>query len=70
KTRFAADNAERMISADIDHLEVDTTRIDGARMFRLAESVGAIIVDQQIKDGLEADGFDSLTFMQPEQWVG
>lgn len=70
KTHFAADSPERMISADIDHLELDAARIGGARMFRLAESVGAIIVDQQIKDGLEADGFDSLTFMQPEQWVG
>lgn len=70
QTRFAPGSPERMISADIDHLVVAPDRIAGAHMFRLGESVSAIVVDQQVRDGLIAAGFDTLSFLPADQWVG
>lgn len=70
QTQFAPGSPDRMISADIDHLVIDPSRVAGAHMFRLGESVSAIVVDEQVKSGLEAAGFDTLTFLPPDQWVG
>ncbi len=58
-----------MSSADIDHLAIDPARTQGARMFRLAESVSAIVVDHTLKDGLEAAGFKTLSFLSDADWV-
>jgi len=69
-TRFSPGNTDRVVSADIDHLVIDPARVAGARMFRLAESVSAIVIDQQVRDALEAAGFTSLSFLLPEQWAG
>ena len=58
-----------MSSADIDHLAIDPARTQGARMFRLAESVSAIVVCSTVKDGLEAAGLNTLSFLSDADWV-
>lgn len=70
KTVHAPGSTDRMIAADIDHLEVDPAHVGGAHMFRLAESVSAIVVREAIRGGLLAAGFTSLTFLRPEEWAG
>lgn len=69
RTQYAPDTTERMSSADIDHLAIDPARTQGARMFRLAESVSAIVVCSTLKDGLEAAGFNTLSFLSDADWV-
>lgn len=69
RTQYAPDTTERMSSADIDHLAIDPARTQGARMFRLAESVSAIVVCSTVKDGLEAAGFNTLSFLSDADWV-
>ncbi|NOK21586.1 imm11 family protein [Corallococcus carmarthensis] len=70
KTRFAAGGKERTGSADIDSLAVDLDKTRGALMFRLAESVNAIVVHASVKDAIEAAGISTLTFLEPEDWAG
>ncbi|WP_147441763.1 imm11 family protein [Corallococcus exercitus] len=70
RTRFAPGVKERMGSADIDSLAVDLDMARGALMFRLAESVNAIVVHARVKDAIEAAGISTLTFLEPEDWAG
>jgi len=70
KTQFFAGSRERMISADIDSLAVDGDKARGALMFRLAESVNAVIVHESVKNAIEGAGIDTLTFIEPEDWAG
>jgi hypothetical protein len=61
---------ERMISMDFDSVVIDEQATRGALMFRLAESVNAIVVHEKVKQHLEASGIDTLTFIPPEEWAG
>ncbi|MCX9156605.1 hypothetical protein OPU71_10775 [Niveibacterium sp. 24ML] len=69
-TRYAPGSTDRLISADIDHLIIDPEKVAGGKMFRLAESVSAILVSEDVKTVIEATGISTLTFMPPETWVG
>jgi hypothetical protein len=69
KSRFDP-ATEPLISRDFDALAVDENATRGALMFRLAESVNAIMVHENIKKHLEAGGIDTLTFVPPDQWGG
>ncbi|RKG93161.1 imm11 family protein [Corallococcus terminator] len=69
-TRFAPGTKERTVSADIDSLAIDPARALGARMFRLAESVNAILVHAAVKEAIESAGISTLTFLAPEDWAG
>lgn len=69
-TQFASEVSERKVSADIDSLVVDTGKTRGALMFRLAESVNAVLVHASVRDAIEAAGIDTLTFLEPEDWAG
>lgn len=70
KTQVAATSTEQMISMDIDSLAIDEARARGALLFRLAESVNAIIVHESVKAHIEAQGIDTLTFIEPQDWAG
>lgn len=59
-----------LISVDFDSLVIDEGKTRGALMFRLAESVNAIVVHESVKNVIEAAGIDTLTFIPPEEWVG
>lgn len=59
-----------MISVDFDSLVIDENRTRGALMFRLAEAVNGIVVHESVKQGIEASGIDTLTFIPPEKWAG
>jgi hypothetical protein len=59
-----------LIDVDFDGLTIDSNKAFGLLMFRLAESTNAIVVHQKVKDHLLAKGFDMLTFMKPEEWIG
>lgn len=54
-----------VIDVDFDSLVVDEKRARGALMFRLAESVNAILVHERLRDHLIASGFNDLEFLEP-----
>jgi len=53
-----------------DSVVIDPKSAHEALMFRLAESVNAIVVHEKVKKYLEEHGIDTLTFIPPEQWAG
>jgi len=69
-SRYDATVPERMISMDFDSVVIDPKATRDALMFRLAESVNAIVVHEKVKQHLEANGIDTLTFIVPEDWAG
>jgi hypothetical protein len=53
-----------------DKVVLDKLAPRGALMFRLAESVNAILVHESVKKRVESSGIDTLTWVPPEQWAG
>ena len=70
KSKVAPSNKDRMISMDLDSVSIDENATRGALLFRLAESVNAIVVHEKVKEQLEAAGINTLTFIEPENWAG
>jgi hypothetical protein len=52
---------------DFDALVVDESKARGLLMFRLAESVNAVLVHEKVKDRLTQAGFDDLAFNIPAE---
>ena len=59
-----------MIDADFDRLVIDESRAAGFKLFRLAENVSAIIVDDEIRRRVEESGIPGLIFYESGEWSG
>jgi hypothetical protein len=59
-----------MIDVDFESLAVDTNAMPGLLMFRLAESVNAIIVHRAVRDEIERRNIPGMVFYDPEDWSG
>jgi hypothetical protein len=70
KTVFAPGTDARMTDSDVDSLAVNEGAAGGALMFRLAESVNAIVVHERVQEYVEAAGIDGVAFVEPSQWAG
>jgi hypothetical protein len=64
------ERAGELIDVPFEGIAIDPARAGGALMFRLAEAVAGIVVDERVKSHLEAAGFRDLTFLEPSQWMG
>lgn len=70
KTQFDPENSAQMISADINSLAIDDAKGGGGLMFRLAESVNAIVVHERVQRQLETAGVAGIAFIEPSEWAG
>lgn len=59
-----------LISRDFDALVINNEATLGTLIFRLAESVNAIVVHEKVKQQIENSGINTLTFLPPEKWAG
>lgn len=59
-----------LLDADFESVTIDPTRTHDMSLFRLAECMTALVVSERVKEHLLARGFDSLTFVPPEEWIG
>lgn len=59
-----------MIDVDFESLAIDETKAVPFRMFRLAESVNAIIVDDAVKREVKRRDIPGMVFYEPEDWSG
>jgi hypothetical protein len=59
-----------MVDVDFESLAIDEDRAGSFRMFRLAESVNAIIVDDKVKHEVERREIPGMVFYDPEDWSG
>ncbi|HEY2852767.1 MAG TPA: DUF1629 domain-containing protein [Gemmatimonadaceae bacterium] len=69
KSQYSPPQGPPIIDVSFDSLVIDERRARGQLLFRLAESLGAIIVHQRVKDHLLARNFDMLTFRDPAKYV-
>ncbi|MCO8121112.1 hypothetical protein NHH03_05130 [Stieleria sp. TO1_6] len=66
----ATDHAKSVYEADIhwfDKLALDESAAREALLFRLKESTFRILVHEKVKDHLQAAGFDTLQFIDPDK---
>ena len=68
KTMGISDSSK--IDVDFDSLAIDEGKASGHRLFRLAENVSAIIVDDAVKKEVERRGIPGMTFYDPADWSG
>jgi hypothetical protein len=66
----SAFGGEFMIAAFFRRLQLDESAAQGYLMFRLAESLSAILVHDTVRQHLLRSGWDSLTFTHPLEWSG
>jgi hypothetical protein len=59
-----------VIDVDFESLAIDAAKAKGLLMFRLAESVSAIVVHASIKRAVEEKGIQHLDFVEPQDWMG
>lgn len=50
-------------------IALDESKCRGALLFRLAESLGTIVIHDKVRESLLAKGIDTLTFVKPEDWM-
>jgi hypothetical protein len=60
----------KKIDMTFDTLAIDESKVGGPLMFRLAESVNAIMVHSKVKLVVEESGIVGMTFYKPEEWAG
>lgn len=59
-----------LINVFFENLVLDDSALHGQLLFRLAESISAIIVHKSVRDHLLKKGFDRLDFVHPAEWSG
>ena len=67
---WEAPSGTPLVDTDFDSLSIDERRTRGARMFRLAECVTAIVIHERVKNQLVHDGIPYLDFVEPRDFVG
>ena len=70
QSSYRLNDSRPMINVDFDSLVIDETKALGLKMFRLAECVTAIIIDDATKRHLETHGFKMLDFVPTTEWAG
>lgn len=59
-----------MIDVFFDSLVLDASKTQGLLMFRLAQSVDAIVVHERVKEAVEKQAVPGMVFYKPEDWSG
>jgi hypothetical protein len=60
----------KMIDVDFDSLSIDENKARPFKLFRLAESVNAIIVSDVVRDAIEKRAIPGMVFYDPNDWSG
>ncbi|MCC7069732.1 MAG: hypothetical protein IT383_00320, partial [Deltaproteobacteria bacterium] len=69
-SRLMGTSSSRLGDVDFAALVIDESRTGGARLFRLAENVSAIVVDEAVKAAIDASGIPGFVFYGPGEWSG
>lgn len=67
---FMESSDSRLIDADFESLKLNEKKAVPFKLFRLAENVGAIIVDEVVKNEVEQSGIPGMVFYDPSDWSG
>lgn len=69
KSEWFSDDGTPLINVSFTRLALDESACRDQQLFRLAENVNAIVVSATLRDYLIAEGFTTLRFKKPEDWV-
>jgi len=69
QSRYRALSGSPIIDTEFDSLVIDETKVQGPLLFRLAECVTAIVVDEKVKSALEHAGIPYLDFIEPKDFI-
>jgi hypothetical protein len=58
------------IDAFFNTLKLDESAAQGLLLFRLAESVGTILVHAKVREHVEKSGIEHMEFVHPAEWSG
>jgi hypothetical protein len=61
---------EPLFDVEFDSLHIDDQKVCGSLMFRLAENITGIVVDEKIKIALEAAKVPYLNLTPTAEWLG
>ncbi len=59
-----------LIDIDFHSLVIDEEKAQGKLLFRLAESVSAIVVSDRVREHVEKNGIPGMVFYGPGEWSG
>lgn len=63
------DGFVRLLDTDFEGVAIESSMAKGFLIFRLAESTNGIVVHESVKRSIEEQGIDTLTFMNPAEWI-
>jgi hypothetical protein len=61
---------DEIIAVDFDSLVLDESKCRGLLLFRLAENLSAIVVEERVKREVEKRGIPGMFFYQSGEWSG
>ena len=70
KSTLMGTSDSEMIDVDFDSLAIDEKRASQFKLFRLAENVSAVIVDEVVKNEIERREIPGMVFYDPSDWSG
>lgn len=70
KSKLMGTSDSTMIDIDFDSLAIDEEKAAPFKMFRLAECVSAIIVNEVVKQEIERQEIPGMDFYNPSDWSG
>jgi hypothetical protein len=69
QSRFAPDNPSRSLDASFDSLALNSDRIRGLLLFRLAEYSSAVVVHRSVRQAIEDAGITGIVFRKPAEFL-
>jgi hypothetical protein len=69
KSLVAKGTRLQMVSTSFDSLVIDGKRARSLLLFRLAEAITGVVVHRKVRDALRTDGFATLGFIDPGEWM-
>lgn len=69
-SRMMGATNNEVIDVDFDRLVIDEEKCNGLRLFRLAENVSAIIVDEKVRQEIERRSIEGMFFYASGEWSG
>jgi len=66
KSVYDKNQTDTVISKSFDSLSINEDEAMGLMLFRLAENIGVVLVDQQIKDKLDTENIETIELLEPE----
>lgn len=68
-SEFSSFDEDGLIDTSVESLVIDDKKAHALKVFRLAENINALMVNEEVKKFLENSGINTLNFLKPEEFV-